>query len=133
MMTEASDIYPKLAEKYNRTIEEIREIVIYFWRQGVKRSLERIDSSEIYINRLGSYKIKEYRIPYVLPSIMHLAELDSMGEETKEYFTFLRDRLNQIQEQVKEKKLKKKQFRELHKQDSGDISEQKVDLGGTEK
>lgn len=132
-MTESPDIYSKIAEKYQLSIEEVREAVIYFWREGVKRSLERVDSSEIYVNKLGSYKIKDYRIPYVMPSIMHLIEREGMSPENLEYFTFLRDRLTIIANQVKEKKLKRSEFRELYKQNSRDISEQTQDLGGSEK
>lgn len=133
MMTESPDIYSKIAEKYQLSIEEVREAVIYFWREGVKRSLERVDSSEIYVNKLGSYKIKDYRIPYVMPSIMHLIEREGMSPDNLEYFTFLRDRLTIIANQVKEKKLKRTEFRELYKQNSRDISQQTQDLGGSEK
>lgn len=130
MVTQPSDMYPKLAEKYSIPVEQVRDIIIYFWRSGVKRSLEELINTEIYINNLGSYKIKTFKLPYIIPSAIDKAEQLDQAEFNIEYFQFLRERLLILQQMIEEKKKQKKEFRELYQKDSRDISEQKKDMGG---
>lgn len=138
MMTEASNIYSRLAVKYNLTEEQVRSAIIYFWRTGVKRSLESIINPEIYINKLGSFKMKDWKLKYVIPSSLALSERLGQHEKNLEYFKLLNERLQEVEKQIIEKRKKLAEFRN-HKKDqeyneyiekhSKDIRKQETNLG----
>lgn len=133
MATQPFEIYEKLSKKYDVPVETVRDVVIWFWRNGVKRSLEGVVNSEIYINRLGSFKIKSYKVPYVIPSVNLLLDKYKDNERNLDYFTGLKDRLIAIQSMIDEKKQRSKEFYELLRANSTDISKQETNLGGPEK
>lgn len=128
-MTEASDIYKILAEKHNLTVEQVREAVIFFWRKGVKRSLESMTSDEIYIPKLGSFKIKDYKLKYVIPQSLELSKRGGAHERSVEYFTMLNYRLIEIKKQIEEKE---KRYNEFLKQHPNYILKSPPNMGGSE-
>lgn len=131
MMTEPSHIYPKLSGKYGLSEETIRNIIIYFWRSGVKRSLESMINKEIYINKLGSFEIKDWKLKYVIPMSYLLSQRIDVHERNTEYFTLLNEQLIKIEKDIKEVELKNQEFNEL-KKNSRDIQEPQEDMGRPE-
>lgn len=122
MITQPLALYEKLSQKYNLPVDTIREIIIFFYREGVKRAMENMENPEIYIDKLGSFKIKEYKLKYVIPESLHKAENRSY-ELIKNYYYDMHEKLLKIQkmvEQIKEEKLK---FNEINKTNSRDISQ----------
>lgn len=132
-MTEASDIYPLIAEKYGLSVEQVRSSIIYFWRTGVKRNLEAMINPEIYINKLGAFKIKDWKLKYAIPSSYEISQRPDLHERSVEYFSTLNTRLISVNELIEKKKNKNKDFRELTKSNSRNISESETDMGRTPK
>lgn len=128
-MTEASGIYAKLAQKYNLTEEQIRTVIIYFWRTGVKRNLESMISPEIYINKLGSFKLKDWKLRYTIPSSYAKSKEPDIHERLVEYFSFLNERLIILEQALIDRKNRKIKFKEDVREDSRDIQESEADLG----
>ena len=128
-MTEAGDIYPVLAEKYGLTVEQVRNIIIYFWRNGVKRSLENMVSDEIYVSKLGSFKIKDWKLKYSIPISYALSKRENLHERNIEYFTKLNTQLIEIEKVVQSKNEK---YSEFSKKNSRDIQKQDSDIRGSE-
>lgn len=132
MITQPADIYKRLAEKYNLPVETIRNAVNYFWLDGVKRSMETLINSEIYINRLGSFEIKAYKVDKVIGTLREQLARPDVPENLQEHRQLLLDNLIRIKEDLEKIKNAKKDFNELYKQDSRDIQEQAPDMGGVE-
>lgn len=131
-MTDPSDIYQRLSDKYSLPIEQVRASIVYFWRSGVKRSLENMVSDEIYINKLGSFKIKDWKLRYAIPMSTALSKRSNMHERNIEYFTKLSIQLVELNKIIEARKLKNKEFREANKQNSGDFQQQAPDMGRPE-
>lgn len=133
MITDPNTLYEKIAEKYDLTEDQVKQAIVYFWRSGVKRSLENIVSDEIYISKLGSFKIKDWKLKYAIPVSQSVLETDLKHEKTREYFSFLYNQLSAIDNKIKEKKFKKKEFKKNVKSHPGNIQEPPTDNGGVEK
>ncbi len=125
-MTEGSDLYGKIAEKYGLRMEQVREAVIYFWRTGVKRNLELMVSNEIYIPKLGSFKIKDYKLKYVIPHSYNLSIRPDLHERTAEYLTALNKNLIEVQKLIKERE---DRYNEFLKQHPEYLPKSQTDLG----
>lgn len=127
MITEPSMFYEQIANKYGITVEQAREIIIYFWRNGVKRGIESEITDEVYINRLGSFKIKDYKLKYAIPDAKRTATHEGLHEKTVEYLNQLVYNLEQIDNLIKEKE---KKYNEFIEQNSRDIQKSPSNMGG---
>ncbi len=125
-MTEAPEIYKVLAEKHNLTVEQVREAIIYFWRMGVKRGLENMVNNEVYIPKLGSFVIKEYKLKYVIPQSYDMSIRSDIHERNAEYFAALNTRLKNIQKLIEERDEK---YNEFLKHNPQYIPKQAPDMG----
>jgi hypothetical protein len=132
MITDYRDLYKQLAEKYNLTFEGTREAINYFWKHGVKRSIEKMVNQEVYISKLGSYKVKEYKIKYSIRDLKSYFNSPKFKEYHREHLTILLRQLEALQEQFNSINQDKKTFNELNGKTSRNLQEPKADLGGTE-
>jgi len=131
MITQPQELYTRIAKKHGVSEELVREIMVYFWRYGVKRSMENMENHEIFINKLGSFKIKDYKLKYAIPEALKRAEL-SKYEIIKSYYYELYEKLQNIEKRIYNLKQEKQKFNEFNKQNPRNISQSQTDLGGTE-
>ena len=84
---------------------------------------------EIYINKLGSFKIKEWKLKFALPASEIMYNRPGIHERNKEYFEMLNERLKNIDSLLKERKEK---FNEFIRENPRNIQESKTNNGGFE-
>lgn len=132
MMTEPSILYEELSQKYNLSPEIIKEAVLFFWNHGVKTAIQEMVNQEIYINKLGSFKVKEYKIKYAVAKAQDQLKYTTIDLEKRALVENALNKLSNLQEQIQIINQEKNYFNEFVRKDSRDIQEQAPDLGGTE-
>jgi ketol-acid reductoisomerase len=130
MTEDPNKFYETLATHFELTVEEVRQILYFFWRQGVNKCLNEFTSHELYIAKLGSFKVKDYKIKYEIPRVEENIKNGVYHQESIPYMTDYMSHLARMDKIFKELKEERKKFNELNKQTSRNISEQNQNLGG---
>lgn len=130
MTTHPVDLYPKIAEKFGISVDLVKEIVDFFYKDGLKNDKANFASNEIYVAGLGSFEVKEFKVKHFLRNLT--AKIETEEKYQSEKFKIIQDNLIRIINQIEDIKTKKKEFNEFYRQTSRDIPEQEENLGRIE-
>jgi len=129
MTTTPNAFYEELSKKYNLTIEEVRQVLYFFWRRAVAKNVDECTSHELYIPRLGSFKLRDYKTQDIITKLKVGFESGFyVGTPREEPNRILLNNLIKATETLEKIKEDKAIFNEL--KHSRDIQKQRQDLGG---
>lgn len=126
MITEPSALYAKLAKTHGIEVEHIKDLMFFVWRTGVREAVIDFKSPEIYIQGLGSFKVKGYKLKYTIPQVQNMEK----KPELLDHYERLLSNLTRVQSELDSIAQDKAKFDEA--KHSRDIRKQEQDMGGTE-
>lgn len=91
-------INKKVSESLDLDLELVKAINISFWDK-TKEAINNLENTELYLNTLGSFKIKDWRVrPMIKYYTIALNSLEEQGKGGLEYlqYTEALDRFNKI-------------------------------------